>query len=188
MRQSTTARLITESNRIYRALVFFTAVLVAGIILLARPATLNSPTLFSIGITAVIVSFVAIALNVLLVRGLRRCDELPPPPNDISDMMLFAEQRLAPVRLQTRDGNTMRLGRFRFTQSQWRLLAVALSDKGWRFTRRNIGAAGIFTSLTAPGIYNDIVEDMTRLGIVDNGYVTGQGREMLCEMAGTPLL
>ena len=186
MRDNTRYR-IAESRRIYRALVWWIAVLVASVILLSFPEAQQRTPILASCITIIIVSLVAISLNILLVRGLKR-NEPEPPANDASDTPLFSEQRQADMRLEVHEDSMTRLGRFRFTQSQWRLLAVALSDKGWKWTRRNIGEAGIFTSLTAPGVYGEITEDFERLGIVDNGRVTAQGRDKLCGMAGTPLL
>ena len=183
MREHTRLRLISESRRIYNRLVLFTAVLIAGIVLLARPETLDSPLWFGVGVTGALVSLVAIALNILLVRGLDYDDE-PPPAGDVSDTLLFSEQRQPGVKLWTSDDNLIKIGLHEMSQRNWHVLHEKLHAANWYWNRQNVAEAGVFKSITAPGIFNRLTEDWRRLGMLDGRRVNGRGRSALREAGG----
>ena len=113
-------------------------------------------------------------------------DEPPQPPaEDVSDTLIFDTEIPQPtVRLHYAEDSLIRVGRYQLTRRQWRTLASTLADLNWRWTRRNVGKAKVIKNLTAPGIYRGMTSDMERLGVVKNGYVTAQGRDVICEAAG----
>ena len=84
------------------------------------------------------------------------------------------------------DGRLTRIGTHSFKQEQWLLLANALVDANWSWSRRKVGRAGIFSSLTKR--WPDIDAEVGNLELVDGDgrdrAVTSQGRELICRAAG----
>ena len=206
MRESTINRMINESRRIYRTLVWYTVILVASIVTLAHPATVENAFLFGLAIAGIIVSLVAIALNILLVNGLNRNIPPSPPPvtyedvNGADSMLTFnTSQRVTDGRLEDRSTpNSIGLGRFDLSRNEWRKLAVTLSNANWVWNRRLLQRTTIWEGLTSNNRYNIVTDDFEKMGAVrttrdDRGKilkarVTPVGREEICKLAATPLL
>ena len=107
-----------------------------------------------------------------------------PPANDVSDTLLFSEQRQPNMQMESRDGNTIRLGRFKPDKGQWWQLSESLERHGWSWTRDNVEEADIFVSLS--GKYAALTEEMLRLDFVDGGRIktiTPRGQQWFIEQS-----
>jgi hypothetical protein len=143
--------------------------------------------LFGIGITAVIVSLVAIALNIMLVRGLDYDEPttLANDENDASAMLNFhAERRAAAVKLWTQDENQIKIGLHEMSQRDWKTLYEKLNDVDWHWNRANVAEAGVIKNITAPGVFPALTKEWRELGMLKARHVTGRGRSALREAAG----
>ena len=186
MRDRTRIELINQSNRAMNGLAaWFGIAIIALLILIIRVKAL-SPAAAIVVISCVTFGlFVAtlFAMKYARLNGLMWQDE--PPADDASDALLFdAEIPQPTVRLYQSDDNVIRVGQYQFTTRQWRTLAHVLKDSNWRWTRHILSKAKVIKNLTAPGIYRDMTSDFERLGIVDKGRVTINGRDAICEAAG----
>ena len=189
LRDSIRNRRYEESRRIYTSLVRSVCFLVPGIMLLFYPGTFDNLLLCAVGITAVIVSLVVIALNIVLMLGLKRNDSSQPlVTDDVSDALLYSEKRLPAVKLETQDGNQIRIGIFELEQWQWRKLHDSLRDAEWYWIRDNIDDAKVIKNLTAPGVFSKLTDDWRTLRILDGRYVNARGRAALREAGGITLI
>ena len=178
MRDSTINRIIDETKAIYRALVWWTLILVVGIFAMIRPGTVEDERLFVASLAAVIVAMVAISLNVLRVRGLEALDVARRPPgplDDPSDVLLMPTEQpireMALVRTDT-PGQTLK-SIYSFTAKEWRQLYMALKRNDWHWRRKPLREARIFyvesvgvSSSTTAG-YNEISAEFIRLNIIE---------------------
>ena len=186
MNQRERMTLITESNKAMNGLAVWFAVAIVALLIIVINVSHLSPTVaivvissFSFGL------FMAtlFALKYARLNGLMWQDE--QPADDASDALLYETEIPQPtVRLYQSDNNVIRVGQHQFTRRQWRTLAHVLKESNWRWTRHILGKAKVVKSLTAPGVYRDMTNDFERLGIVDKGRVTADGRDAICEAAG----
>ena len=70
------------------------------------------------------------------------------------------------------------------SQREWSHLHEKLHENNWHWNRANVAEAGVFKSITAPGVFNRLTEDWRRLGMLDGRTVNGRGRSALREAAG----
>jgi len=184
MNQRTAQLLIDASDRIYNSLIRWSVAGIAGIMLIASQIMYDNVWSFALGVTAFISAFVAISLNIMRIRGIERNlpDDNPPPPSAAA--YLDFEQVHRPASAMLEDGSVTRVGKYRLTQRQWAALARTLANRNWRWSRRNVSAAKVFNSITAPGVYTEITTDFERIGLLQNGWVTEKGKVQLCKMGG----
>jgi len=192
MRDRTRLELIAESNKIYRSLVWWIAVLVIAIIAMIRPATMKNEWLFVAVLSATIVAFVAIGLNVLRVNGLGDDEPEPPQPDDPSDALLFSEHPIRATRLENRvtERQTVR-SIYKFRPAQWRRLYNELRLHNWKWRRKPLRNARVFNQRFTPGTYlttadgyKSITREFARLEIIEcdeRGFwdVTDDGKLLL---------
>ena len=194
MRDRTRLELIAESNKIYRSLVWWIAVLVIAIIAMIRPATMKNEWLFVAVLSATIVAFVAIGLNVLRVNGLGD-DEPEPPRFDTSSLFESSiGQPITRLEARTKD-NQLRRCTYDFSPGQWLKLVHALKINDWVWSRDySVRKADIFnatntpgTSLTRAADWRKVCAEFERLNVIrkrgGSWVVTDEGRESLCAMA-----
>lgn len=184
MNQRTVDNLITSSERIYNSLIRWSVTGIVGIMLMPFGYLNNNILVFALGVTAFISAFIAVSLNIMRINGIKRNmpdDNMPPP--SAADMLDF-EQSHRPASAMLEDGSVTRVGKYRLTQRQWAALARTLANRNWRWSRRNVAAAKVFNSITAPGVYTEITTDFERIGLLQSGWVTEAGKEKLCEMGG----
>ena len=186
MRDSTINRMIDESKRIYRALAWCALFLVAGVVILIRPETINNSILFSVSWIAIIVSLVIIALNILLINGLNR-NEPPPPPvtyDNPSDALLFdTSQRVPDVRMEITRGNTIRLGKHHPDYGTWGDLGDVLEKHNWRFSRDIIANSFLRITERYPAIRKDFIYLEFVEGKGANQYLTRTGQTFFIEQS-----
>ena len=185
MRDRTILELTKQSNRAFNALALWFGISIVALLILIINVKVLEP---GAAIAAISICTFGVFMSVLFAAKYARLNGLmvedEPPDSDASDMLLFETEHSPVARLEINEGSLTRLGRYRFKRSQWRLLAKALKKEHWKWTRRHVAKAGIFTNLNAR--YSDLTEDMIYLGIVNGEtfYVTDQGQEKLLEMAG----
>ena len=102
-------------------------------------------------------------------------DDEPPS----TGLLEFQQAHEPPaMRLESNDGNTIRLGKTKPDIGTWADLAWALYADRWRWRRDGgVKDSGIFLSLSAN--FADITSDMVRVGFVEGGKhktVTREGR------------
>ena len=101
------------------------------------------------------------------------------PPSSPTQYLEFEQAHEPPaMRLESNDGNTIRLGKTKPDIGTWADLAWALYADRWRWRRDGgVKDSGIFLSLSAN--FADITSDMVRVGFVEGGKhktVTREGR------------
>ena len=185
MNQRITEKLLEASRRIYNSLIHWSVTGIVGVMLMPFGYLNDSVLIFALGVTAFVSSFVAISLNLIMIRGIKRNmpDDNLPPSSSPADYLDF-EQVHRPASAMLEDGSITRVGKYRLTQRQWAALARALANRNWRWSRRNVAAAKVFNSITAPGVYTEITTDFERIGLLQSGWVTEKGKEQLCKMGG----
>ena len=184
MNQRTAQLLIDESRRIYNSIIWWSVTGIGGIGIIPFGYIHENILVFALGVTAFISAFIAISLNLIMIRGINR--NLPddnPPPASAADYLDF-EQSHRPASAMLEDGSVTRVGKYRLTQRQWAALARTLANRNWRWSRRNVAAAKVFNSITAPGVYTEITTDFERIGLLQSGWVTEAGKVQLCKMGG----
>lgn len=76
------------------------------------------------------------------------------------------------------------IGNFRFTEKEWRKLAVLLQKNDWKVTRRPLTQSGLFTNVNDN--YRDIAADFADIGWLPDGsegndYLTEDGKEFFVD-------
>ena len=81
MNQRITEKLLEASRRIYNSLIRWSVTGIVGVMLMPFGYLNDSVLIFALGVTAFVSSFIAISLNLIMIRGINRNlpDDNPPP-------------------------------------------------------------------------------------------------------------
>jgi len=81
MNQRTAQILIDESRRIYNSIIWWSVTGIGGIGIIPFGYIHENILVFALGVTAFISAFIAISLNLIMIRGINRNlpDDNPPP-------------------------------------------------------------------------------------------------------------
>jgi hypothetical protein len=180
MNQRTTEKLLEASRRIYNSLIRWSVTGIVGVMLMPFGYLNDSILIFALGVTAFVSSFIAISLNLIMIRGINRNmpDDNPPPPSAADYLDFEQVHRPAETRIEVTSGNTIRLGKYRLTQMEWAALAESLHRHGWKWTRDgSVRAAGVFANLSSR--FPDITKDMTNIE-----FLEGEPRSLTVSQQG----
>ena len=191
MRDRTRLKLLAESNRAMGSMVIWFAVFIIAFLLLVFTVKTSTQTGAIMLITTAGMS-IGISMLYLLryarLNGMMRDGEKKPPAKeDASKKLEFNAAHNEPtIRLESREDNQIKLGRYEFSQKEWRLIHDALKDAGWHWNRSNVASAGVIKSITASGVFPAFQKELIRLRVLnlDDREITPGGRAVLRDAAG----
>ena len=191
MRDRTRLKLLAESNRAMGSMItWFTVFIIAFLLLVFTVKTINQTG--AIIVITVISMSLGITMLYLLryarLNGMMREDGRKPPAKEDADKLLeFNVVHAEPtIRLESREDNQIKLGRYEFSQKEWRRLHDALKDADWHWNRNNVASAGVIKSITASGVFPAFQKELIRLRVLDldDRAITPGGRAVLRDAAG----
>ena len=190
MRDRTRLKLLEESNRAMGSMViWFTTFIVAFLLLIITVKTITKVGA-TITITIAVISLsnsILYLLRYARLNGMMRDDEKKPPTKDASKMLEFNVVHNEPaIRLESCEDNQMKLGRYEFSQREWRRIHDALKDAGWHWNRSNVAEAGVIKSITASGVFPAFQKELIKLKVlnIEERQITPGGRAVLRDAAG----
>jgi hypothetical protein len=191
MKDSTRLRLIEESNKIYRRFVWYSFVMIAGIMtIIISPTSFYNPIVFSLAVTGFIVALIAICLNILLLSGLNYDDPDPPRPprpthspvrdnpSNILNYQQFNPGTAIIVPSEDKD-NVLYKCKWRFEPPEWlrlvRQLSINADGQGrWKWTKSALKKTELFNATMTPDVsidnssdYPVICAEFVRLGVIE---------------------
>jgi len=125
------------------------------------------------------ISFAALSAQIMLVNRMRQHDKLSDPivirqPEKKNERQPDHEVRYVP-KIQSDNGQRIRIGKFNLTSAQWRSLASTFEKNEYHFVRDVVSQAGVFQSLTKR--WQGVKLEFERLGWAEDGDLTEDGIE-----------
>jgi len=195
MKTRTQLDLISETNRTMGSMIVWFAVFVVSSLTYAFSVTDLSDAgaivlLSSISVSSFVVvlySFRYSRMNGMMREG----EKKKPPQKKADDILEFrSEQKTTPVRLETSDKNQIKIGRYEYSQAEWRAIYNSLKDAGWHWNRENVAAAGVIKSITAKGVFPAFQKELVKLNVLNlaDRKITSDGRAALRCAAGVRII
>ena len=191
MRDRTRLELLGESNRAMGSMIIWFAVFVVASLVMA----FNWKNL-SVAGAIIIIATISVSLFVMVLYAFRYArlngmmrddDDEEPPANNASDILNFRIEHPEPtIRLETSDKNQIKLGRYEYSQVEWKAIYNALKDADWHWNRKNVAAAGVIKSITAQGVFPAFQKELVKIRVLDltERKITPGGRAALRNAAG----
>ena len=188
-----------RSRRISSAIILWFAVVISGITL--RQLTIG--IWYSDFVTTSIVIYFTLAIGVgslaIVLNTINYFRMLPPEiPTGRPLRNIRYEHTIRPpgIRLESIEGGRYVLGKYDFTEEQWRRIRDQVKWNGWKWNRKVLESSGVFTmaetgmSITNGNTFNETVQEMVRLKIIKGRtrawIVTAFGKQELSRAAGDP--